>query len=717
MSRFSQTLTLLLIWIWGSSLFGFHEIPRHVHSQAEAGVAPKSGTPEELHNILSTQQLVPALRSARAYIRIAPNGKFLLVQDPTGIYVLSRDPLKLESYLRIPEAVPAQFSFDSREIVVVTQEFALGRFPLENLQRPETMRLPVSSSGCLQAQLSPGGLWLACYTPQLDLEVIELSTGKVVFHEPLETFGENSAHNFAVPLDIDSCFAQPMGFELMGELPPMVGPRMFRLSMSFSPDASEFIAGRRETGGFALDLATKRRLNPTKAVRERFGDSMSLLEGGRVIVSGAGKEHGGIMVPVGVGAPLLQVPFAGNFVVAASNPRYLLFRDPIWRGEHLFDAKENRVLAIPGNLSADMFQDELFLYLDTGKLVRLRLGDLKELDSAWLPIGPLPYLRGAEVSPQIDSLMIAVDGAGAQYDLSSGNRTAELPQFAGAYSNDSRVLALLPRSQVTPATMVALGQSSETTVPAWPRPASQGDHFFPGGNVVWEYQRLPIPLYRNSFSPITPVPFEIRALDPSTGKLLWQRAFGEEAPVPYFDPQGDRLVLGWLAQSPGANRIIKNHQLAVLWGKKPKTHPQDSLFEVRDAQTGKSLGGVLVQEGIGPQSFDSAFSEGDVLVLWKDSERVFLYSLRDGKLKGRMYGSHPAASATTNLVAVDRGSGLLEIFDGKTGAKLDEERFSQNIAYMHFSADGKRLLVLTEYQRVYIVDVSRPGSPRTSSGH
>src|SRR4029077_11621874 len=45
------------------------------------------------------------------------------------------------------------------------------------------------------------------------------------------------------------------------------------------------------------------------------------------------------------------------------------------------------------------------------------------------------------------------------------------------------------------------------------------------------------------------VPYRLRALDPATGKELWKREFSENSPVPFADPQGDRLVLGWNAQS------------------------------------------------------------------------------------------------------------------------------------------------------------------------
>jgi hypothetical protein len=58
-------------------------------------------------------------------------------------------------------------------------------------------------------------------------------------------------------------------------------------------------------------------------------------------------------------------------------------------------------------------------------------------------------------------------------------------------------------------------------------------------------------------------------------------------------------------------------------------------------------------------------------------------------------------------VALDLGSGRLAIYDLNSGAKLDQQVFPDDIAYTHFSSDGKRLLVLTEHQAVVILDVSK----------
>lgn len=165
-------------------------------------------------------------------------------------------------------------------------------------------------------------------------------------------------------------------------------------------------------------------------------------------------------------------------------------------------------------------------------------------------------------------------------------------------------------------------------------------------------------------------------------------------------------MLGWQAQSDEARQAASPFPAAKQILKKAKLDEHDTFFEVLDARSGKSLGGVLVQVGNHAWSFDAAFSEGDTLFLLKDRIRVSLFSLSDGALKAKLVGNKPAANGLSSLLALDEGAGKLALYDAHTGAKLDELLFPDQIAYSHFSDDGKRLLVLTQNQLAFVLDVS-----------
>lgn len=203
------------------------------------------------------------------------------------------------------------------------------------------------------------------------------------------------------------------------------------------------------------------------------------------------------------------------------------------------------------------------------------------------------------------------------------------------------------------------------------------------------------------------VPFRLRALDFSTGKELWGRTFTGLPPIPFADPQGERLVLGWEAKSAGALAAAKHWDITKDALKKSAIRDQDSFLEALDARTGKPIGGVLVQGGGGPATFDWIFSVGEMIIYSRDAVRVHLYSMRDGELKAKLLGTRPSASAGTNLLALVTGAGRVIIYDLNSGAKVDDEVFSDAISYTHFSADGHRLFVLTENQYAFVLNVER----------
>lgn len=208
------------------------------------------------------------------------------------------------------------------------------------------------------------------------------------------------------------------------------------------------------------------------------------------------------------------------------------------------------------------------------------------------------------------------------------------------------------------------------------------------------------------------IQYRLRALDPATGSELWKRDFDEDPPIPFVDPQGERLVLAWKAKSSDAHAAAKGDPRAWEELRKAKLSEEDTVLEVLVARSARTIGSVLIQTGSGPKSFDSAFSEGDFLIAVKSSVRLFVYSLRDGALKAQVVGERAAASAQLGILAVDKGSGHLILYDLNTGEHRQAYHFPEDIAYLHFSGDGKRLLVLIQLQTAYILDVSS-----ITSGH
>jgi len=104
---------------------------------------------------------------------------------------------------------------------------------------------------------------------------------------------------------------------------------------------------------------------------------------------------------------------------------------------------------------------------------------------------------------------------------------------------------------------------------------------------------------------------------------------------------------------------------------------------------------------------------GDSLILSKDGVRITILSLLTGGEVARLRGTFSSTSDRTNLLAA-ADLRRLNLYDLRSGAKYNDFLFPENIAYTHFSADGKRVLVLTTNQTVYVLDVNAaPASSAT----
>lgn len=158
--------------------------------------------------------------------------------------------------------------------------------------------------------------------------------------------------------------------------------------------------------------------------------------------------------------------------------------------------------------------------------------------------------------------------------------------------------------------------------------------------------------------------------------------------------------------TPGRPRVLPGVFPRAAF-KKQKLKDQDSFFEVLDAASGTSLGGVLVQFGGGPISFDSAFSICNFLILSKGVSRVTVFRLNEGTLLGRFRGGNPTISEAAKLLALHDGSGRLNLYSLETGARIAERRMPDYIDYLRFSEKGDRLLVLTAHQFAYVLDVKK----------
>ncbi len=657
--------------------------------------------PEELHAVLSRTPLKPALRDAAVILRYSSDGRALMIQNASGVYVFSREPLVLRMHIATEDVYRARFSSDSREITLVSHALFMDREKLPAGPRLETRALPFHE-GCLDAELSPGADLFACLTPEFNIVVYQVSTNSLIFSVSLgqSNFPHRVVH---IPLDPEIAFPSPFGFRLATSWDAMAGKGMMFLSMEFSPDGKTLLV-RDESEAFAIDLAARRKTSLAAWLHKRLHASFCLESDDRILIASGEKEESPAVVSLNTGGVTGNPAFKADGVRLSGNPRYALLSDTGATGVRVFDLEENHELEVPSNLSIDIFGTEMAVLNDQGKLFLYKIGEKHPFLAADLPLDSLPVLRAAAVTPTLDRIAFSLNGNSAAFLVATGERTYTGPRVSAAnFSDQASAYFLFPRNRNDLPRVVQLALGTGETTPAW---SAGKDPLRSGGTILLEYSLQILIGRRFGVSRDNDIPYRLRGLDVVNGKELWKREFFDNSPVPFADPQGDRVVLGWYAESPGAESAAK--RIPQVWEifKHAKISKLDSYFEVLDALSGKPVGGVLIQVGSGPASYDAAFSVGDALFLIKDGKRVSVYSLKDGDLKVRLTGGIPTVNSRTNLFAMEEGPGRLLIYDLTTAAKLDQQIFADAIAYAHFSTDGNRLLVLTKHQVAYVLDVS-----------
>ncbi len=680
---------------------------------------PPSLTPGyrlRLHSVLSKSALNPPLRSPRVSLRFSPDGKYLLFQDPSGVAVLSSEPLKILFHISAYDLYPARFSSDSQQTVFVSQTLSFATYSLPDGRKLVGGTLP-SSEECAGGQIAPAGELFACITPDFKFLLFNLNTQKIVFEDSVlssqvtPTIGFPSrfsrSNMFLSALDTDSAFPGPFG--LIRSNKPIVNAShsLFFSAIHFSPDGKIVVAPYANSA-FGLDVAARKRFDFSWATEKAIGQAFDLQSADRAVLSETGKHAKSAIVSLKTGKPIAELNFLTDEIHLATNTRYAILSDFSMDSASIsaFDLAQNILIEAPPSTAMDIFGDVLAVRTEFGSIVLYRLSDHRLLRSLRLLPSSLPILRAASVSPNLEALALSVDGTGALYQLSNGQRITTTQKFSAGHFSANGDLFVLdhPRHQF-PSRVLRLDHSNGSLVPAWE--ADKRVSLHPSGSVALEYFSQPSVLSpRESVELQLQVPFRLRGLTLSNGAELWKKEFSLDPPTPFANPQGENFVLGWRAKSSGAKSAAGKYPVIKNTYKNAKLNDLDSFFEVLDSKTGKSLGGALVQAGSGALTFDGAFAEGDALILIKDVVRISIYSLTDGKLKVRLVGLRPSASTASNLLALNLERGHLGIFDLMTGARLDEMAFGEDIACTHFSVDGQKLFLLTESQLAFVLDVS-----------
>ena len=662
--------------------------------------------------ILSKSQLTPPLRSRLKELRFSPDGKYILVQDESTIYLLTSDPLVVRFQIEASNAEPARFSPDSQKLIIPTRSMGVEWRALPDGAVLDTTVL-ASDNSCYEARLSPTADVYACIDRNLVLRIFDISKRQQIMAEHI---GEVRSAYLTLKVPVDPSLIP--GWWRWSRL------RVLQTFLQFSPDSRFVVASAFHEQDIGIDLLAKNKIKLLPPFPQALDNhTFRFVASDRVVLRS--KDHAGALSVVSFpeGGPHGTMP-STDLPLIATDERYAVVSDSRTNKTSVIDSLKNTVEEFQAE-KADILGDNVVRYDQLqNELTLSRLGVSQPKAQIRLPPDFLSSLTVAAVSDGLRSIAVGVAGGASTFDTSTGESIAHVENVEGAWfdGEESLYAEVLQRNGVG-LQKINLGEVSSSTPPPWFSVIDQTKTrlMFSGPVLISVLANWcaggTTPEY--AFSPeFIPYPHlvSIQAWNLTNGNRLWSRTYGgepSEMGTPYADQSSARFVVGWYANSRPARRAARKAsrptQRRMAAG---NISDKDAFFEVVDALTGETAGGVLVEHGLGPASFDSLSSEGDWLLLVSAGSRVDVFSLSSGKEVLTKFALCTALSGENGVLGLAEEHGRFSMYNLNTGKKFAEVDFPENVIFAHFSKDGNHLLALTEHQAVYIVDVggriSRP---------
>jgi len=645
------------------------------------------GHAERLGGVISRKKLADPLRSDIENFRFSPDGKYLLAQDEGGIYVLTRDPLKFVFRIDSVDAGSAQFSPDSRQIAFFSSGLRVETWDIDHQEQTSVTDVP-ATRGCRQTELSPDAKYLACLGEDLGLTLYNVATGEAVFKK--EKF-----------FDLDPGFS---GYGAFFKF-------LFLLThhdvatLRFSPDAHYFAASSRTKEEVVIDLTTEKKINVPGSVHTAMEYSFTFIGPDRLVGVDSFKPEKSPLVEFPSGKLLDRVPLGGSDLTAASNPKYILARPVQDFPVAGFDLTQKKFVYSNRKSATDIWGDLAASERLNGEIGLYKVGESKAVNTVQLPVGKLGNLRTFTASSDLKWLAMSGRTRGGVWGLDTGERPFFLRSFQSAYATPNSLFYLdFPEFEKASREMVVL---SPVTKQSKSRDVEKEDDVTFFGDMVLRTKHNDKNRYarRN---------LGLEAMDIVNLKPLWSRAFPKQGPWVSGSVLSGKLIFFWNAKADGLHEeLARDARLQALWARE-NPGDTDYFLEVVEAHNGTVTGGAVVRTGkfsFRPEEREAA---GDWLVVTDNLNRVLLYSASTGERKAEWFGYHPEISRNGEWLCLANGRGHLVTIDLRTLKQTSDLSFANHVSAYTFSGDGKRLLVLTDDQTVFVFDAAA-GSATTAS--
>lgn len=657
----------------------------------------------DISGMLARTALKPHLRSDLDVLLFSPDGKYLLAQDESNIYVISRDPMSNLFRIDAPESFPARFSPDSRYIVFYDKEYRIQKWDIEKAAQ-SSVHEPAISDNCLQTTISYSGDVIACLTSKYEIKLIDANTSAVIFgpkklKEPPE-------------------FLQAFIFFLA----KFEGESLQFFTLQFSPDDRYFaldVAG----SPFAYDMQARVELNLPRNLKESMLDFTFLgpdeIAGYRYV-----KNERHIMrlrFPSGEEVDSVPTSLIGRLARPVKG-NYLLVLDNGGVAVTVLEWKTRRTLFAYKKPGLTIYDSVFAGETANGEVSISNISDKKYVSGIDLPEGPLERTKVSVFSPDGKWLAVSSKTRGAVWNLQTGERVTQTRGFEGAVFDQNAVIAHFPKHGKEPPAIIKLDTANGEAQNLYVLSASEGIPDFSmqvngvsvsvtsNGSHLWQCGDF---LVKTSFDASGSKGkqrfYLMEVFDVHTNKKLWDRKFENDTPHPFYSQSGHTLTM-MLDTYESVKAEAKNDPVlsARLNSLTDEARKNTYLLRVLDAPTGKDQGAILVQTGNGSFSIRAARTVGDQVLVSDSANRTQVYSLKTREQKGKIMGYVFAVSPDGARMMVENGKGKIDLYDLNSLQLVSHFSFASPVEHVEFLGDNSSIMVLTADQIVYTVKNSPP---------
>ena len=636
--------------------------------------------------------LSPPLGSDLDRIVFSPDGKFLLAQDETSVFVLESSPLKLVFTIPAGDGMGAHFSSDSAEIIFYTGTLRVETWSIATQKRVALSE--VVYPNCLESALSPDGKVLLCVTatdsligtPSLGVTLLDTSNSQVL----LEKTSLFAIGRFMTGVALTSILRAVKGTE------PLV-------NVSFSTDSRILLLGTADRT-FSYDLSARKEISQQGALKKLGGRHFTFLDDNRVLIENPENPKDSELVSYPDGKLIKKISMGVQGLSRVTKGNYALLRPLKGAMVGALDLDSGKLVIVSHSYPMDVFGTLVARQTPTGGV---QLEDLvKPQDKPQfirLPLTQMDSLEAATVSPDGKYLAISTWTRGGIWNLSTGQRRSEMRPFLNAFFSDNTTAYLDFRKYEDASRTV--GMIDFATGSGRDMGYVLNDKTFARGNLFLEM--------KGPSKDATPDELQVR--DAASNHVLWSKKFKEDLPYFLACVCGGNLTFWWYLEEAGAKEELDAHPNLKPFAAAIQDKRSGIIVEVIDQHTGDIKMSAVLQDKHSQESRYKFVSRNvstfkDYALVRGVEQTTAVFHLPDGQRVGDFFGEVVARDPRTGWVIVASKVNELEIFDVATTRELKRMTFAAPVRSTWFALAPKTIQVLTADQTVHTIEVTAAGS-------